>query len=160
MALKAEVKTEYPGIVSVKAIENREGLLRENSACGFFGVKRYPGDVFQINKPEEFSPRWMVFVEPDNLPEGWRETIDRNEALRAQRLQEKVDRDGKSDAMVQAELVQLAVKQTILTLAGGQAMNQGKTTAAPSHEFDYGNGMRRKPGPKPKLKLSDSPATE
>ena len=142
MALKAEIRTEYPGIVPVRAIESRDGLLRERSACGFFGVKRYPGDVFQINKPEEYSPRWMEFVEPNNLPEGWAEIIAQREETRAIRMQEKVAREAKSDAMVQFELVQLAVKQTVETLAGAQALNSKK--AVPSHEINYSSGKMEK----------------
>lgn len=141
---KAEVKTDYPGIVPVRAIDNREGLIREKSACGFFGVKRYAGEVFHLNKPEEFSPRWMELVEPDNLPKGWKEIIEQRESARAQRLQEKAERDGKNDAMIQAELVQLAVQQTIATLAGAQALNQGKSKAIPSHEIEFSSGKMEK----------------
>lgn len=156
MAIKAEVKTDYPGIVPVRALESRQDLLRENSACGFFGTKKYPGDIFYLNNPEEFSPRWMEFTDPDNLPEGWAETIKQRETARSDRLREKAAHDSKSDSDRQAEMLRLAVQQTIITLAGGMALNQGKTPATPSHELDYGNGMRRKPGPKPKtLNLED-----
>lgn len=150
---KAEVKTEYPGIVPVRVIDNREGLLREGSPVGFLGVKRHKDEVFKINKPEEFSPRWMEFVEPDNLPEGWAEIIAQREAARSERLQEKAEREKKSDAMVQAELIQLAVRQTIETLAGAQALNQGRTPAIQSHEINFSGGKMEKR--KPKLSLED-----
>lgn len=153
MAIKPEVKTEYPGIVPVRAVESRQDLLREKSACGFFGVKRYPGDVFHLNNPEEFSPRWMEFVEPDNLPEGWAETIKQREAARSDRLREKAELEKKTDSDRQAELLRLAVQQTIITLAGGQALH---TKATPSHELNFSDGkMTRGPGRPPKLNLSE-----
>lgn len=151
MAIKADVKTEYPGIVPVRAIESRQDLLRERSACGFFGVKRYPGDIFHLNKPEEFSPRWMEFVEPDNLPEGWAGTIKQLEAARADRLREKAEMEKKTDSDRHAELLRMAVQQTIITLAGGQAINQGKSV--PSHEIDFGSGDMKRKQPKQKLNL-------
>lgn len=141
---KAEVRTEYPGIVKVRAIENREGLLRENSACGFFGTAKKPGDVFELNKPEEFSPRWMEFVEPDKLPEGWAEIIEKREADRNARLQSKAEMEKKDPSIRQAELVKLAVEQTIYTLAGAQSQFSKGT---PSHEFNHSSGdFKRKPG--------------
>lgn len=155
MAIKAEVKTEYPGIVPVRALESRDGLLRERSACGFFGVKRYPGDVFYLNKPEEFSPRWMEFVDPSEVPEGWAEIIAQREAERAKRLKEKAEFEAKTPESITAELVQKAVQQTILTLAGAQSLNQGRTPAIPSHEIDYSNGMKRRGRP-PKLNLENA----
>jgi hypothetical protein len=156
MALKAEVKTEYPGIVSVRAIESRDGLLRERSACGFFGVKRYPGDIFQINKPEEFSPRWMEFVDKDAIPDGWEQAIAQREAARSDRLREKAELDSKTDSQRHAEAVKLAVEQTIVSLAGAQAL---KSKAIPSHEINYADGeMKRKPG-RPKLNLEINEGT-
>lgn len=144
---KVEVVTEYPGIVPVRAIESREGLLREKSACGFYGTKKYPGDVFKINKPEDFSPRWMEFVEPENLPDGWQEIIDRRERDRAFRMNELKKLENKTAASFQAEVIQLAVAQTLTTLAQGQALNQGRTEAIPSHEINYSSGeMKRGPG--------------
>lgn len=72
--LRAQVETERPGIVTVRAIcpAGKEGDARP--VCGFFVRRRYPGDTFQINDWTEFSPVWMEFI--DEPPAGWREKID------------------------------------------------------------------------------------
>lgn len=152
MALKAEIKTDYPGIVPVRAKESREGLLREKSACGFFGVKRYPGDVFYLNKPEEYSPRWMEIVEPDKLPEGWKEIIDMREKQRAMRLQEKALLESKSPAMMQQELMQMAILQTVQTLIGAQGLTA--KNSIPSSDVEFSSGEMKRRGRPPKLDLS------
>lgn len=76
--LRVETVTEKPGIVTVQAIKPDSVMTRENQMVGFFVRARREGDRFQIARWEEFSPRWMRFV--DQPPEDWAEKIRARES--------------------------------------------------------------------------------
>ena len=117
----------------MRAVDNGDGLAREGAAVGFHVVRRRAGDVFEINRWEEFSPRWMEFV--GSVSEGWQEHIDAQEADRSERLRLDAIEQAKKPGQLQGELIELAVKQTLTTLSEKQS-SDGK--AIPSHEFQQG----------------------
>lgn len=80
--LRVETVTEVPGVCWVEAFKPTSMMDREGQMVGFFVRARHVGDRFQIAKWEDFSPRWMRFVDP--LPEGWEAKIQEREKLRGQ----------------------------------------------------------------------------
>lgn len=82
MKLTAQTETERPGVVAVRA---KAPNGRENDArpvCGFYVRRRYAGQEFMIAKWQDFSPRWMEFVDPTSVPEDWFEKIELREKQR------------------------------------------------------------------------------
>jgi hypothetical protein len=75
--LRAQVETERPGIVTVRAKAAPGREMDARPIAGFFVRRRYEGDTFQINDWVEFSPRWMEFI--DKPPDGWIEKIQERE---------------------------------------------------------------------------------
>lgn len=125
--LRAQVETERPGIVTVRAItpHGKEGDARP--VCGFFVRRRYPGDTFQINDWTEFSPKWMEFV--DAPPEGWREKIEAkyHEIAIAVAKAEEEDRLSPRERM-QREVFSMADLQK----GGGEELVMNQATGAVS----------------------------
>lgn len=80
--LRVETVTEVPGVCMVEAFRPASMMEREGQMVGFFVRARHERDRFQIAKWEDFSPRWMRFVDP--IPEGWEEKIQEREKLRGQ----------------------------------------------------------------------------
>lgn len=80
--LRVETVTEQPGVCTVEAFKPVQMMDREGQMVGFFVRARHAGDRFQIAKWEDFSPRWMKFV--DHIPDGWKEKIEAREGLRGQ----------------------------------------------------------------------------
>lgn len=80
--LRVETVIEQPGVCTVEAFKPAAMMDREGQMVGFFVRSRHVGDRFQIAKWEDFSPRWMKFV--DQIPEGWEEKIKEREKLRGQ----------------------------------------------------------------------------
>lgn len=78
--LRAQVETERPGTVKVRAKAAPGHELDARPIGGFYVRRRYEGDVFYIAKPEDFSPRWMEFV--DQPPKDWLEKIGIREEQR------------------------------------------------------------------------------
>jgi hypothetical protein len=79
------VTSERQGTVRVRAkpLSGREGDARP--LCGFDGARRrYAGEVFLITEPQEFSPRWMDFVDASGKvidpPEAWKDIVGRRRA--------------------------------------------------------------------------------
>lgn len=73
MVSQVIVETEKPGIVRVRAIASPDKQMDARPVAGFFVRRRYHGDIFAIAKWEEFSTRWMEFV--DQPPQEWIEKI-------------------------------------------------------------------------------------
>lgn len=75
--LRVQVETERPGIVKVRAKAAPGREMDARPVAGFFVRRRYEGDEFMINDWQEFSPRWMEFV--DDPPPEWIEKIKARE---------------------------------------------------------------------------------
>lgn len=75
MGVSAQVQTvtEKPGLVRVVAFASRDRKDDAKPIAGFFVRRRYAGSDFLLAKPEEFSPRWMRFVEAP--PKEWIEPV-------------------------------------------------------------------------------------
>lgn len=80
--LRVETVTEQPGVCTVEAFKPATMMDREGQMVGFFVRARHAGDRFQIAKWEDFSTKWMKFV--DAIPEGWEEKLKERERLRGQ----------------------------------------------------------------------------
>ena|SRR5688572_6857687 len=79
------VTSERQGTVLVRAkpLSGREGDAKP--LCGFDGARRrYAGEIFRISVQEEFSPRWMDFVDSSGKvidpPEAWKEHVAKRTA--------------------------------------------------------------------------------
>lgn len=122
--------------VYVRALASTGKLNDGKPVAGFLLRRRYHGDIFALQHPQEFSPNWMEFV--DMPPDNWVKEI------------RKLHKDWKHAAS-RFETSGASVPH---------AQSHGEATAKiSSTDFDYSNGMPRRGRP-PKLKLSDSPATE
>jgi len=77
-AANVQVMTERPASgtdVLVRAVANGNTSMDGKPLAGFFTRRRYQGDTFFIQKPEEFSAKWMEFAE--DPPTSWLATIKR-----------------------------------------------------------------------------------
>ncbi len=82
MKLTAQVEVERPGVVKVRA---RPPSGRENDSrpvCGFYVRRRYADDEFMIGSWADFSPRWMEFVNVEDVPADWLDKIEAREKER------------------------------------------------------------------------------
>lgn len=73
----AHLTPEKGGTVRVRAIppSGREGDAKP--CCGYFdGRRRYAGQEFMLASWDEYSARWMEFVEPEKVPKEWKEKIE------------------------------------------------------------------------------------
>jgi len=77
VAAQVQLVTEVPGRVLVRAKPPGGRLNDAKPLCGFFTIRRYAGETFRINSWQEFSPRWMEFVDP--MPEDWGPHIEARE---------------------------------------------------------------------------------
>ncbi len=80
MAITAQVvlETESRGRVTVRAKAPGNRANDAKPIAGFFGAKRYyAGQTFRINDWQQFSPRWMEFV--DEPPAEWIAKIQERE---------------------------------------------------------------------------------
>lgn len=72
MAGTVQVITENEnprGFVRVQAVAEDSKLGDGRPVAGYYYQRRYHGQTFLIERPEDFSPRWMRFV--DEPPEDW-----------------------------------------------------------------------------------------
>lgn len=82
VAAQVQVIDDVAGTVAVRAKPPGGRLNDAKPLCGFFGYRRrYEGDVFRIRTWQEFSPRWMEFV--DKCPDDWKPHIEQREAALA-----------------------------------------------------------------------------
>lgn len=61
------------GRVLVVAVAEESKLGDGRPIAGFYYQRRYHGQQFRIEKPQEFSPRWMRFVEEP--PADWADKL-------------------------------------------------------------------------------------
>ncbi len=103
MLLRAQVETERPGkvLVRAKAAPGKDGDGRPIG--GFYVRRRYAGDEFRINDWQEFSPRWMEFV--DEPPKDWIEKIEGREGMRMDLMAEAEVSNAKSPDQRFAEML-------------------------------------------------------
>ena len=78
--LRAQVETERPGIVTVRAKSAPGREMDARPIAGFFVRRRYEGEQFKISDWREFSPRWMEFI--DTPPSDWLDNIKVTEGCR------------------------------------------------------------------------------
>jgi hypothetical protein len=135
MPAQVQVISERPGKVLVRAkpLSGRENDARP--VCGFDGAKRrYAGELFRINTPQEFSPRWMDFVDgAGNVvdpPEDWRAAIETRKAqlaeIVAQSRQPQLEAlltQKLADVSAQFSMAQMQAQQSTKGLAALQAEN-------------------------------------
>lgn len=73
-AVQVITETENPrGFVLVEAQAHESRMGDGRPIAGFYVQRRYHGQRFRIEKPEEFSPNWMRFVE--DPPKEWVEKL-------------------------------------------------------------------------------------
>lgn len=94
--LRAQVETEKPGTVRVRAKAAPGHELDARPIGGFYVRRRFAGDEFKIAKPEDFSPRWMEFV--DQPPKEWLDKISIREEERGQFMAQSVEENFKPPA--------------------------------------------------------------
>lgn len=68
-----KVETEKDGIILVEAVADEARMGDGRPVAGWFVRRRYHGERFLLEKPEEFSARWMRFV--DVPPKDWVEAL-------------------------------------------------------------------------------------
>lgn len=79
-AATVQVMTERPpsqSDVMVRAVAGAGQINDGKPVAGFFMRRRYHGDTFFIQNADEFSTRWMEFV--DAPPESWVANIKKRE---------------------------------------------------------------------------------
>ena len=74
-SVQAVTEIEKPGTVLVQAVASADRMDDAHPIAGFFVRRRYHGDTFMIASPEEFSPKWMRFVEEP--PKEWKEKLSK-----------------------------------------------------------------------------------
>jgi hypothetical protein len=78
VAAQVQVLNDVPGHITVRAKAPGGRLNDAKPLCGFYGFRRrYAGETFKISTWQEFSPRWMEFVDP--CPEDWKPYIAERE---------------------------------------------------------------------------------
>lgn len=120
--LRATTETERPGKILVRA---KAAPGRENDAkpvAGFFVRRRYAGDEFRINDWNEFSPRWMEFV--DEPPKDWLKKIGLREEDREQFMAKAMEEN----------------KLTPQELMQRQVFSMAQAAQPKLVELDYANG--------------------
>ena len=83
VAAQVHVLNDLPGKVTVRAKPPGGRINDAKPLCGYFAFRRrYAGETFQINTWQEFSPRWMEFVEEP--PADWKPQIEAKEKALAE----------------------------------------------------------------------------
>lgn len=124
---QVETITEIKGAALVEAIKADTTMERDGQLVGFYVRGRRQGDQFEIARWEDFSPRWMRFV--DVPPEGWVGKIEAREKLR-----------GKIDALsLMAEPPSPPARSEADAIA---AFSQNPTVRT-ANDFNYGSGTLR-----------------
>jgi hypothetical protein len=124
-SLQVQVETERPGIVTVRAKPAPGREFDAKPIGGFYVRRRYAGDEFKIAKWQDFSPRWMEFVKPEEVPTDWIEAIKAREGAIEVFAQEAAEQDSlspeerrKQELMSMADLARGGDKQTINQATG------------------------------------------
>lgn len=125
--LKVQVETERPGIVTVRAKAAPGREMDSRPIAGFYVRRRYEGDEFKISTWQEFSPRWMEFV--DTPPQDWLDNIKAREGERDDFMAKAAVENAKTPQQRLAETF-LSMAQIAAGGGDGGTINQatGKVT--------------------------------